>query len=290
MNLVAKAISFCGLPFVAASFVFGQMRPACPIQAVNIVPHVYTFRNVITQGPEKGGWRPFNVMAMDLTVRNSSENDVAAMWFDFVAPNDGSQLGNWDSGVHVPLRRGQQVSVYFDNYGRFMNLWASFKAVKVMLTKIMYASGQIVDLTSCEVGTAPIPPPFQPPKAQPDSPVYDVGGDVSPPRVLEWHLPPVAQPLKPKVSLFHKPTGSTQKVIFSLVVGEDGEPRNIQVKEGTLGDKTDEAKETLRRWYFAPAMRDDTPVAVRIEVSFSVVHTPQGGFGWGASRPYAQTN
>jgi TonB family protein len=209
------------------------------------------------------------------------------MWFNFVTSDENE--ASWD-GVHAEVRPGQRVSVYFDNYGRFMRLSPTpAKDVKVVLTKIQYANGMVVD-TYCDLGTAPMPPPFQPSKAQPDSPVYGVGGDVSPPRVLESHMPDT--PLPPKPNWRGRiPGESAQTVVFSVVVGEDGEPRDIKVKQGTLGSAMDEsAKQALAKWYFAPAMKDDKPAAVRIEVSFTLEHTRQGGVGWGASRPYGQDN
>jgi TonB family protein len=77
---------------------------------------------------------------------------------------------------------------------------------------------------------------------------------------------------------------------FSLVVGEDGEPRDIKVSQGGLADNVDvKAKEALSKWYFAPAMKGDKPAAVRIEVSFAVEHSP-GGVSCSASWPYGQSN
>ncbi len=285
MNTAGKVISLHGLLFFTACFALGQAHQ-CPIEAVKVVPHVYTFRR---SGPEPNGWRPFNVMAIDLTVRNVSDKNVSVMWFDFQNPPDYSLFGSWYSGVHAALNPGQEASVYFDNYGRFMDLGQrSFKTVKLVLTKIQYANGMIADLYSCDLGTTPIPPPFQPPKAQPDSPVFSVGGDVLPPRLLESHMPTVTAYLGPES--FRHPTRSKQTMTFSLVVGEDGEPRDIKVTQGTLADNVDaKAKEALSKWYFAPAMKDYKPVAVRIEVSFTVEHSP-GGVGCGASWLYGQNN
>jgi TonB family protein len=281
MKLLALAV-------LSASFALGQGHQ-CPIEAVKVVPHVYTFRRF---GPEQNGWRPFNVMAIDMTVRNVSDKNVSVMWFDFYNPTGYSLLAGWYSGAHVALTPGQQGSLYFDDYGKFLNLGPPlFKTVKVILSKIQYANGMIVDL-SCDLGTTPIPPPFQPPKAQPDAPVYSVGGDVLPPRVLEWHTPTVAAylgPFTPAYNATH-PNRSKQTMTFSLVVGEDGEPRDIKVTQGTLADNVDaKAKEAMSKWYFAPATKDDKPVAVRVEVSFTVEHSP-GGVSCTASWPYGQNN
>jgi hypothetical protein len=140
MNLVGRVISLHGWLFFAATFALGQGHQ-CPVEAVKVVPRVYTFRR---SGPEPNGWRAFNVIAVDLTVRNVSDKNVSVMWFDFQNPPDYSLFGSWYGGVHAALNPGQQVSIYFDNYGRFMDLGQrSFKTVKVLLTKIQYADGMI---------------------------------------------------------------------------------------------------------------------------------------------------
>jgi hypothetical protein len=72
MKSADKVISLCGLLFFAANLALGQ-RQQCPIEAVKVVPHVYTFRE---SGPEQNGWRPINVVAIDLTVDNVSDKDI----------------------------------------------------------------------------------------------------------------------------------------------------------------------------------------------------------------------
>lgn len=79
------------------------------------------------------------------------------MWFNFVTSDENE--ASWD-GVHAEVRPGQRVSVYFDNYGRFMRLSPTpAKDVKVVLTKIQYANGMVVD-TYCDLGTARCRPHF----------------------------------------------------------------------------------------------------------------------------------
>jgi hypothetical protein len=128
MNRVGKVISLCGLLFTT-NFALGQGYQ-CPIEAVKVVPHVYTFREF---GPEQNAWRPFSVMAIDLTVGNVSNNTIGVMWFNFVTTLSEA---SWD-GVHATLNPGQRVKVYFDNYGRFINLLrVPVKDVKVILTSL----------------------------------------------------------------------------------------------------------------------------------------------------------
>jgi TonB family protein len=55
-------------------------------------------------------------------------------------------------------------------------------------------------------------------------------------------------------------------VVLWLVVGPDGKPRDIKVLR-TLGLGLDEkAIEAVRNWRFEPAMKDNKPVAVQINV------------------------
>jgi TonB family protein len=59
-------------------------------------------------------------------------------------------------------------------------------------------------------------------------------------------------------------------VVVSLVVGADGEPRQLRVAH-SLGMGLDEkALEAVQRWRFEPAMKDGrpVPVAVEVEVTF----------------------
>ena len=59
-------------------------------------------------------------------------------------------------------------------------------------------------------------------------------------------------------------------VVLSLVVGPDGDPRDITVAR-SLGHGLDEqAIAAVKRWKFEPGMKDGKPVAVRlsIEVDF----------------------
>jgi periplasmic protein TonB len=59
-------------------------------------------------------------------------------------------------------------------------------------------------------------------------------------------------------------------VVLRLVVGSDGNPRDIQVVRA-LGLGLDEkAIEAVRKWRFEPARKDGKPVAVavNIEVNF----------------------
>ena len=74
------------------------------------------------------------------------------------------------------------------------------------------------------------------------------------------------EPEYPELARKKKISGT---VILSLTVGTDGLPHDIQIKN-KLGHGLDEkALEAVRKWKFAPALRDDQPVETRIDVSVS---------------------
>jgi outer membrane biosynthesis protein TonB len=58
---------------------------------------------------------------------------------------------------------------------------------------------------------------------------------------------------------------------MSVVVGVDGMPRDIKILDGAVEPTlAQSAIENLSKWYFAPAMRGDTPVAMKMNIEFSV--------------------
>jgi TonB family protein len=92
--------------------------------------------------------------------------------------------------------------------------------------------------------------------------LYHVGGGVSAPRAIYDPDPEYSEEAR---KAKHQGT-----VILWIVVGADGRPREIRVQRA-LGLGLDEkAVEAVRKWRFAPAMRDGHPVAVEvnIEVNF----------------------
>jgi hypothetical protein len=153
----------------------------CPIEAVRIVPRVYSFR--VTSAGEDG-WRPLNKMALDLTVRDTSDKNIAAMWFE-ISTYNGAIITDWDD-VRADIKTVGEKSLYFPTNGHLIELNDSFTpaTVKVTLTKIKYSDGMIAYM-GCELGTALIPKPFHPLSASPNSPVFTLEEGISPPRVLD---------------------------------------------------------------------------------------------------------
>ena len=88
--------------------------------------------------------------------------------------------------------------------------------------------------------------------------VFKVGGDVTPP-----HLTYDPEPEYSKKARKKKYQGTC---VLTLIVGADGQPRNIQVTH-TLGMGLDEkAIEAVKKWKFDPARKEGKPVAVKIYV------------------------
>jgi len=92
-------------------------------------------------------------------------------------------------------------------------------------------------------------------KAAPE-PVYYVGGVVKAPRVI--------YPEKPRKE---HPKGV---IVLRLVIGADGLPRSIKVKRPLSPELDEAATDAVKKWKFAPATKDDQPVAVMINVEMTV--------------------
>jgi TonB family protein len=106
--------------------------------------------------------------------------------------------------------------------------------------------------------TSATKPQLQVAGANKDTGVYEIGGDVSPPRGL--YTP---DPTYSKEALQARLQG---KCTLRLILGPDGKPRDITVQR-RLGLGLDEkAFETVSTWRFEPAMKDGKPVPVQINV------------------------
>ncbi len=230
-----------------------------PIEAVKIMPRLYAFR-VSTPGEE--GWRPLNKMALDLTVKNVSGKDIAAVSFQLNYPDrlhPDMVPTEWDD-VPVQIRAGEEYSLHFPN---LVDILGGANAVTVNVTKVRYQDGMIVDVSFCSLGKAPFPPPFQPPAAQTNSPIQPIGNDILPARILESHQISVPPEELRKVR--------GKKLILSVIIGENGEPRDIKIKQGTLDSVVNEAAvEALQKWNFAPAMKNNKPVTVQVDIAFNL--------------------
>lgn len=86
--------------------------------------------------------------------------------------------------------------------------------------------------------------------------IYQVGGDVKPPR-----------PISPTVSAppDSTPTDRQLKVRISFVVAPDGSVADVKLLKRSTPDFDDFAVNQVSKWKFEPATKDGTPVAVRLE-------------------------
>jgi TonB family protein len=98
--------------------------------------------------------------------------------------------------------------------------------------------------------------------AQSADQVYKVGGDVTMPRVVYKVDPDYTEEARSA-----KIAGA---VLLSLIVGADGQARDINIVKSLDPGLDRNAVEVLQQWRFAPATRQGEPVAVRatIEINF----------------------
>ena len=236
-----------------------KVHTECPVEATRITPRVYAFR-IYTAGVE--GWRPNSKMALDLWFKITGNRGIAAMSFEIAAINNPN---NWNAivldrfdNVLVNAKPGDRRVIDFPANGApLMDIYPNDGLVAVTVSGLRYDDGEIVDLNACTLGYAPVPPPFKPEKPATPSPIYPVGGDVTPSRVLEEHVMDEQNSWR----------GPPASIVLSFVVEVDGSPQDIKVNSSTLSAELNQkAIETLRTWNFAPAMMGDKPVATRTMV------------------------
>ncbi len=243
------------------------VQKECPVEGLRVTPRVYAYR-LYTAGVE--GWRPDSKMALDLRLKNSGDRAIAAMSFEIKAPrlphksnSDDVLMARFDNVV-LNLTPGDERQLSFPANGRDLIDLAFYPTkgwVSVVVTQLRYGNGEIVDLAACNLGDAPIPPPFKPVTPPSPTQIYPVGGEVSRPRVLESHAMPEQNGWQ----------GGPTVMTLSFVVEVDGTPQDIKVESGSRGPELDEQViKTLRTWNFAPAMMGDKPVATRIKVQFKL--------------------
>lgn len=95
--------------------------------------------------------------------------------------------------------------------------------------------------------------------------VYDIGGDVKPPRVVHRVMPEFTEKSREQHI-----EGS---VVLATVVTSKGEPHQIHVQKSLDKELDQKAIEALRQWQFQPGEKGNKPVATRvsIEIRFNVL-------------------
>ncbi len=75
---------------------------------------------------------------------------------------------------------------------------------------------------------------------------------------------PVAM-VKPDYPPFARDAGIQGKVVLHVLVGKDGRVKNVKVNKGVVG-LNEAAMDAVKRWVFKPALSNNKPVAVWVEV------------------------
>lgn len=98
-----------------------------------------------------------------------------------------------------------------------------------------------------------------------DDPIYDIGGDVKPPKLV--HV------VEPEFSGHSEQAFVSGVVKIQMIVTSEGMPKEPKVLSG-LGEVQDKkAVEAVEQWRFKPATKGDKPVNVRVtvEVNFHLL-------------------
>jgi periplasmic protein TonB len=90
-----------------------------------------------------------------------------------------------------------------------------------------------------------------------DETVYDIGPGVTAPRVIKQ--------VNPRYST-SKGVRAVGSVIIALVVSSKGMPKDPHVVKGIDTDLDQSAVDAVKEWRFAPAQKNDKPIAVRVSV------------------------
>ena len=86
------------------------------------------------------------------------------------------------------------------------------------------------------------------------------------PRVLESVPPTLTEEERKKA-------GNNYAIAISLIVTEEGKPKDVKIVRGISPEIDKKAIEAVYQWKFAPGTKDDKPVATQItmEVGFQLV-------------------
>ena len=90
-----------------------------------------------------------------------------------------------------------------------------------------------------------------------DETVYDLGPDITPPRVVKQ--------VNPRYST-DRGVRAVGSVIIGLVVSSQGLPKDPHVVKGLEKELDQSAVAAVKEWRFAPAQKNGKPVAVRVSV------------------------
>ena len=146
---------------------------------------------------------------------------------------------------------------------------SAVNAVKQWVYKPFLLNGQPQEVETTitvtySLGNSPAPPPPPPPPPHNNSNdayqsvTYNIGGSVHPPILIHDQNPDYPESLR-KANL-------SGNVIVSLVVDQDGIPRNVEVAKGMGNEFDEKAVEAVQQYRFKPATRNGEPVPVNLKV------------------------
>jgi TonB family protein len=95
----------------------------------------------------------------------------------------------------------------------------------------------------------------------PNEPVYDLGKDITPPRLIH-QVYPAYDPGSHGVRV-------AGKVLIRLIVSSAGLPKNPSIVQGLAAEVDRSALDAVKQWRFDPAKRQGMPVAVRVVVEIN---------------------
>jgi TonB family protein len=105
----------------------------------------------------------------------------------------------------------------------------------------------------------------QPPDCSVKTPEYDLKKNHGPRAVFQ------PEPDYPSTA----PRSHDEKIVaLSLVVGVDGQPRNIKVESSPGKDFAKSAVEAVRNWRYEPGLKDGQPIemTIKVEVTFRLIY------------------
>lgn len=91
-----------------------------------------------------------------------------------------------------------------------------------------------------------------------DEPVYDLAVGITSPRVVKQ--------VNPQYSESSRGVRVNGSVMIGVVVTSKGLPKDPHVIKGIDNEVDDAALQALKQWRFAPARKNDKPIAVRVVV------------------------
>ena len=98
-------------------------------------------------------------------------------------------------------------------------------------------------------------------KGDDDEQVYDLGKDITPPRLIHR--------VYPSYNPGSRGVRVVGKVVIRLIVTSRGLPKEPVIVQGLAEEVDQSALDAVRQWRFDPAKREGMPVAVRVAVEMN---------------------